>query len=165
MNIILYPDPILLQPTQPIPENGMIINISLLDIVNEMTTLLYKLKGRGLAAPQVGLSYRLFICILGRDNLTVFINPEIIGKSEKKIKSLEGCLSIPNITANLNCRYEEIRIRAEDINREPFELLLSSYDSVVVQHEQDHLFQTVLFNRMGSAQRTLKKNVYRKKQR
>jgi len=175
MDLIYYPNPILRQSTSSVPirnEEGIVETFDksdrsdtlfLKDIVDEMFTLLYKYRGRGLAAPQVNIPYSFFVCILGKDSPTAFVNPRIVGKSKEKIKTSEGCLSIPNITANLNCRYKQVKIEAETVDNRPVEMLLDSYDSVVFQHEFDHLNGITLFQRMGSAQRQLKLNVYKKK--
>ena len=132
-------------------------------ILEDMKTILYKNNGRGLSAPQVGHSLRMFIATLGKDSLQVFINPEIYERSIEKIPTKEGCLSLPKIDMNLTCRYKEIRIRALNETGNEFDFLLDGINAVVVQHEYDHLYGITLFQRVGSAQRQLKKAQYKKK--
>lgn len=158
--LILYPDSMLHKKCRDInPEEIK----DFASVIDKMKSIMFAFKGRGLAGPQVGLPLNIFIATLGADNVQVFINPEIIEKSNNVIPSREGCLSIPGVNFNLKSRYEQIRIKALDENGEEFSLLLNGPNSVIVQHEYDHLFGTLLFDRVGSAQRGLRKSQYTKR--
>lgn len=169
MNLIYYPDPILKIPAERIPERkegkALISEGVTLDIENiskEMIKIMYREDGRGLAGPQVGLPFQIITCIIGKDEPKILINPEIIAKDPNQVNSIEGCLSIPGIKANLNCRYQQIKVKAETINNKSFEIILDLYDAITVQHEIDHLYGITVFERMGSAQRLMRKKKYKK---
>ena len=101
--IYLYGQPVLRKATEEVAEG----ELDLKQLIADMWETLAAAEGCGLAAPQVGLSKRLFIvdgnelaedypeC---KDFKKVFINPEIIEESEETISFAEGCLSLPGIT-------------------------------------------------------------------
>ena len=159
MEIIRYPAPILREPCQLVEE----FTPEIAELAGQMILTMYKNEARGLSAPQIGRPINLFVCVMGQDRPMIFINPEIVEKSEKTVKSLEGCLSIPGVVANLTCRYEEVRIKAFSTIGDEFSLLFSSYDAITFQHEYDHLFGTILFDRMKSSQRIIKHARYMKR--
>lgn len=159
VKLLYYPNKTLLKPCEPVKVEDL---DKLRPILKEMESILFKEKGRGLAACQVGIPLNMFICLLGADTPQVFINPEISEKSKEQIPSIEGCLSIPDIDVRLNCRYKQVRVKALDEDGQEFSLLLENYNSVILQHEFDHCHGITLFQRMKSAQRELKRNQYRK---
>jgi peptide deformylase len=99
--------------------------------------------GVGLAAPQVGIPKRFFVM---RNNIVMF-NPEIIAL-EGKIKSYdEGCLSCRNYTVTIK-RAKKIIVQAYDINGDIFIFKTKTkLDSIILQHEVDHLNGITLFDR------------------
>jgi len=113
----------------------------------------------GLAAPQIGLSKRMF-CVLAEDfdsdlHKIAFINPKIISKSKEMtyLPFGEGCLSVPRETEGLVPRHMEIKIRGlvYDFEKEKLikkTLKLSGIISIIVQHEYDHLDGILYTDRM-----------------
>ncbi len=128
--------------------------------------------GVGLAAPQVGISKRIFLSKPAEDGPTqIFINPEILSESEgseipvipnsekieimknkslkkpkkSKGKLLEGCLSIPNIWGNVS-RKKEIKVAWQDETGEKHEEVFKGFPAIIIQHELDHL-NGVLFTK------------------
>lgn len=101
----------------------------------------------GLAAPQLDKSLRMFGIVIpayeeGADDfIKLFINPKIISHSEKMIylSSGEGCLSVAEEVMGFVPRYKKVSIEAYDIDGNKFTLRLKDYESVVFQHEYDHL--------------------------
>jgi peptide deformylase len=71
------------------------------EIAQEMFDVLKKEKGVGLAGPQIGLMYRIFVAVIEGDVPRVFINPSIIETSQETAKYEEGCLSIPRVWADV----------------------------------------------------------------
>jgi len=108
------------------------------EILENMRETMKAANGVGLAAPQVGINKRFFVCMIGENNILKIINPVITPLSEEKIVFEEGCLSIPGIYKNVN-RYQKIKINYLDENGNPKEMELEDYPAVVVQHETDHL--------------------------
>ncbi len=107
--------------------------------------------GVGLAAPQIGVSKRIF-CMLTFDEKNknfykyAFINPLIVANSIEKtyLPGGEGCLSVEESKNNTVLRYSKIKIKAMSYNFktkivEPVSLTLTGYPSIVFQHEYDHL--------------------------
>lgn len=139
LKIIEYGNPFLRQETKEVTK----VSKKIKNLISDMLETMYKANGVGLAAPQVGESYRIFVTDVsdpkGPIDPMVFINPKIIKKSGA-ISSYEGCLSFPKAYTTVR-RYKNILVKALDINGRPFikeakdgELLARA-----VQHEFDHL--------------------------
>ncbi len=95
-------------------------------------------RGVGLAAVQVGVLKRIFICDVGDGTgLHTFINPEILEK-KGTVLSEEGCLSVPGKSGMVE-RPEFVRIRALDRHGDPFEMKAEGYLAICICHEYDHL--------------------------
>lgn len=110
-------------------------------------------KGVGLAAPQVGLSLRIFLMRPEEeDPIRVFINPEFTAKSKTLVKGipgsdkrLEGCLSIPKVWGMVT-RHKWVKLKFMDEKGEFHEEKFEGFLSTIVQHEMDHL-DGILFAR------------------
>lgn len=134
-----YGDPVLREIAQRV-EN---IDSEILEILDNMVETMYETKGVGLAAPQVGISKRMFVCDQGDGVVRKIINPTITPLTEKLIDCEEGCLSVPGIYKKVQ-RPEKIKIeytneKGENVVEEAEGLL-----SIIMQHEYDHL-EAVLF--------------------
>lgn len=118
------------------------------DLVKDMLDTLYSQNGVGLAAPQIGENYRIFVIDVSSGdeplNPIIFINPKIIKKSGAFVSS-EGCLSFPDVYTDVR-RYENVMVKALDENGRPF--VLEAKDGTLlakaIQHEYDHL-EGILF--------------------
>lgn len=118
------------------------IDPTLRKTIDTMFELMYEAKGIGLAANQVGLPFRFFIVNLAarpdeKDEEHVFINP-VIRKRKGTEQGEEGCLSLPNLFADVK-RSEEVIIEAFDLKGQGFAMELDDLAARVVQHELDHL--------------------------
>ena len=93
MELRLLPDPVLRETCAPVT----VFDAALEDIAAEMLAVMYAAPGRGLAAPQVGLTQRIFVMDTtwktGDPTPMVFINPEIVSTSDETAVNDEGCLS------------------------------------------------------------------------
>lgn len=113
------------------------------DLIKDLLDTLYSNNGVGLAAPQIGENYRVFVIDTSSGdeplNPIVFINPKIIKKSGAFL-SQEGCLSFPELYTNVR-RYKNVMVKAMDENGRPF--VLEAKDATLmakaIQHEFDHL--------------------------
>jgi len=159
--IIAYGNPVLKKKYQEIPKDYKRLN----ELISNMWETMYASSGVGLAAPQIGLSIRIFIVdtspfsddtklgINERNKLSdfkkVFINPELIAVSNEFNTFNEGCLSIPDVREDV-VRENEIFIKYYDENFIKNELKLDGLRARVVQHEFDHI-QGVLFTDKLSA--------------
>lgn len=150
--IIAYGDPVLRKKAVEIEADYPDLNLLLEDMFETM----YNSQGVGLAAPQIGLSIRLFIIdaepfvdedeedVEGlRDFKRVIINPIIIEETGTEWKFEEGCLSIPGIREDVS-RKPDIIVEYYNENFELIEEKLSGLAARVVQHEYDHI-EGILF--------------------
>lgn len=160
MKILVYGHPILREKSQPV-EN---INGELKKIIEQMAELMYKVKGLGLAANQVGIPKRFFILDVaqkeGNPELMVFINPEIL-EAQGKVTYEEGCLSIPGYYAKIE-RFSHLWIRAHNLDGNPFEKELSGLSAIVFQHEYDHIEGVLFIDRLSLIKQNLFKRWWKK---
>ncbi|MDP4276655.1 MAG: peptide deformylase [Bacteroidota bacterium] len=136
------------------------------ELIANMFETLDKADGVGLAAPQVGLSIRLFIvdltALANDDDKYVnykkaFVNPQILDYSEETCSMEEGCLSVPDIHENV-VRSCKVRIRYQDEEFRMHEETFSDYEARVIQHEYDHLEAKIFTDRISPIRRQLIKS-------
>jgi peptide deformylase len=132
LDIRVLGDPILRQATTPV--TGM--TDELRRLVADMFDTMHHARGIGLAAPQVGRTERLAIVEVD-DERFVLINPEIVER-DGRAKGEEGCLSIPDIYADVE-RPETITVRALDESFAPYQIEAGGLLARCIQHEVDHL--------------------------
>ena len=120
-------------------------------LVAKVTDIMIENKGMGLAAPQAGLSLRLFIVSLTgtRDKVRAYVNPTVTLHGDLE-EMEEGCLSVPGIHAKIR-RYKKATVTATDMAGQPFTEEADGLYARCLQHEYDHLEGTVIVNRMGQA--------------
>lgn len=152
--ILHYPDKRLRNPGRPVTEFGP----ELEQLVEDMAETMYAAPGVGLAATQIGEPLRLFIIDIatGDDqpsDLRVFINPEILDRNGDQVWE-EGCLSFPGVHEEVE-RAERVRVRAQDVKGEAFELEADGLLAVAIQHENDHLDGKLLIDHLGLIRRRL----------
>lgn len=107
------------------------------ELLQQMQQTMLLNNGVGLAAPQVGLSTRLFV-MGDTDNLVACFNPQVIEFSGEKIKSIEGCLSFPGLFLPV-ARSERVAVTYWDANGKQNEKWFDGLWSRCFQHETDHL--------------------------
>jgi len=107
------------------------------ELVKAMAKLMVLHNGIGLAAPQCGISKRIFV--MGNpDHLVACINPEIISGTER-VRDQEGCLSFPDLWMYVE-RYKDISVKYYNVAGEKVEQELTGLMARVFQHESDHLW-------------------------
>ncbi|MCH8567072.1 MAG: peptide deformylase [Balneolales bacterium] len=158
--IVTYNDPVLREKSSPVKENTAEIQ----KLIDDMFETMYNGQGVGLAAPQIGVSLRLFVTdsdpfISDEDQETdfgpmVFVNPEIISKGQETSSFDEGCLSIPGLREPVT-RPETIKIRFQDRNFEHQEMEISGWLSRIFQHEYDHIEGVLFIDYLGSFRKRL----------
>jgi peptide deformylase len=136
--IITLPDPILRKEAEPVER----IDDAVRRLAEDMLATMYDAPGIGLAAPQVGVLRRLIVMDPAKDDApktpVVMINPKILERSDEMRLHEEGCLSIPEFTAEVE-RPAKTRIAYLDPEGKPHETELEGIWSTLVQHEIDHL--------------------------
>jgi methionyl-tRNA formyltransferase len=106
-------------------------------LVADMWATMYGANGVGLAAPQVGVSQRILVADAG-DRFCALLNPEIVAASGRQLEPLESCLSIPELSGEVE-RAERVRVRGLDPNGREVWVEAEGFFARVLQHEIDHL--------------------------
>lgn len=161
--ILTYGNPCLREKSKEVHK----VSKKIKDLVKDLLDTLYSQNGVGLAAPQLGENYRVFVIDTSSGdeplNPIVFINPRIIKKSGAFISN-EGCLSFPEVYTDVR-RYLNVMVKAQDSNGRSFiiEAKDGSLLAKAIQHEFDHL-EGILFidharNRFEIEQELAKKNL------
>jgi peptide deformylase len=161
--IVKYPEPVLERPSEPVTE----FDNELQKLVDDMFESMYAAKGIGLAAPQIGVSKRLTVIDLtfkeDPQDKIVLINPEITFREGKQYGE-EGCLSLPEIREKVS-RAARVRVRAQNVKGEWFEMEGEELLARAFQHEIDHLDGILFFRRVSALKRDLIMRQIRKLQR
>ena len=136
LTVLCYPDQRLHKVAKPVAQ----VDARIQKIVADMAETMYDAPGVGLAATQVDIHERIVVIDVSDDQneLTVFINPEIVWSSPEKKSWREGCLSVPDFYDEVE-RPAEIRVRALNLDGEEFEIEADGLLAVCLQHELDHL--------------------------
>jgi peptide deformylase len=152
--ILQYPDKRLRNPGEPVS----VFDEELGRLVEDMAETMYAAPGVGLAAPQIGVSKRLFIVDVATEedepsDLRVFINPEILERQGEVVFE-EGCLSFPSVREEIR-RAERVKVRAVDAQGESFELEADGLLAVAIQHEKDHLDGRLMIDHLSVLRRRM----------
>jgi peptide deformylase len=146
LRIVHYPAPVLKKVSAPVEEFGPEIKA----LADRMLEIMHQGEGVGLAAPQVGVSLRMFVCNhtgeAGDDR--VFLNPhftELTGAEEKE----EGCLSFPGVTITKR-RATRVKMDAVDTAGSPIHMVGEDLIARIWQHETDHLDGTLIVDNMSA---------------
>ena len=158
--IVLYGDPILKKRGDDVTPGSTDVK----QLSEDMFETMYQANGIGLAAPQIGLSLRMFVVDSspideeeGREGFKrVFINPEVIESSGDVWNFEEGCLSIPGIRADVQ-RPPTVMIRYQDENWQEHTETLDGMAARIVLHEYDHVEGVLFTDRINGLKRRLLK--------
>ena len=138
LEVRLYGDPMLRRKAEHVRE----VTPDLRRVIADMVETMYHQAGIGLAAPQVGVPFRLLVMDDGKGGARALINPVITSRSGSVVNE-EGCLSLPGIFADIE-RSKSVTVQATDEEGRPFDLEAVGMQARVIQHEMDHL-EGVLF--------------------
>lgn len=149
LRIVHYPDPRLRETCTPVET----VDDSVRALIDRMFELMFEFGGVGLAAPQVGVSVRLFVASpnFDEEDRQVYINPRIIDAQGAQDGD-EGCLSFPGISCKIK-RRKIVTVGALDRRGRKFEKTGEDLTARILQHEIDHLDGRLLVDRMGSVAR------------
>jgi peptide deformylase len=140
-----YPDPSLRMTAAPVET----FDDELRRLAERMLHLMEEANGIGLAATQVGVVRRLFVCRLGEEDeeqLRAFVNPVIVSAGDERESADEGCLSLQGVLVPVE-RAAKLTLEAQELSGEPVRLQLEGLDARVVQHETDHLDGVLILDR------------------
>jgi len=151
--ILRYGVDVLHAPAEPVGE----ITADIRQLIDDMIQTMYAAPGIGLAAPQVGVGLRIFVCDVssGRNpsDLLTFINPEFVERDGMQLEE-EGCLSVPGFNATV-ARPSRAVVTGLDRNGEPQTVEGSELLARCFQHEIDHLDGTLFVDRLRGLQKDL----------
>jgi len=162
--ILAYGDPILKKMGQPITKDYP----DLKEIIENMFETMHEANGLGLAAPQIGLSIRLFI-VDGiplykdgkaeelKDFRKVFINAKMLNQVGEEWSYNEGCLSIPTIREDIY-RQPSITLNYLDENFNEFTEEFKGLQARIIQHEYDHIDGMLFTDRISFIRKRMLKN-------
>jgi peptide deformylase len=162
LSIVSYPDPVLLRKAAPVRE----ITPEVRQVAARMIELMKQADGVGLAAPQVGLSWRLFVAhVPANDQRSptadpptatavpqVYVNPVLSSPTGPPEPYVEGCLSLPDIAGEV-LRPPIITISATDLEGRTFSQRAGGLLARCWQHEVDHLDGVLIIHRMTQMDR------------
>ena len=137
IELVEYPDVFLRSVSNPVP---FPLDDKTSRLIRFMTKAMYQNHGIGLAAIQVGYQLRMFVmdCSRGGDNSKVFINPEIVEKSDETLRDTEGCLSAPGKQGDVR-RHLRIILKYQDQYGKEEKKTFYNLEARCIQHEMDHL--------------------------
>ncbi len=162
LQIITYPEKILSQPTKPVQN----ITEETQKLIGQMAATMYAAPGVGLAAIQVGVDQSILVYdVAPKDqerDLHVLINPRIIHTEGETLSENEGCLSVPDLRADVK-RAAAVIVEGFDQDGKPVRLERDDFLAIVLQHEIDHLNGILFLDRISSLKRELYKRRIRKK--
>ena len=138
LQLRLVPDPVLRAVCAPVT----VFDAELAALAKDMLDVMYAASGRGLAAPQVGITQRMFVMDAtwkeGVPDPQVFVNPELADCSDEVAVLAEGCLSIPDRTSRV-ARPAQGTLRWHDLGGALQTGTFTGFAAACVQHERDHL--------------------------
>ena len=155
LKIVSYPAGVLARAGGPVEK----FDDSLAQLANDMFETMYAARGVGLAAPQVGLSLRLFVMDCEGSRI-VAANPVIVSVDGEQ-EGEEACLSLARIGAPLR-RPDHVVLRAQDLKGETFETEGRGLTARCLQHETDHCDGLLFIDRLSSLRRDILKRKFRK---
>ena len=151
--ILRLGDSILREPARPVAA----ITPEIETLIDDMIETMYAAPGIGLAAPQVGVSLRIFVVDLsvGCDpaGLSVMINPEFVEREGMQLEE-EGCLSVPGFTATV-ARPQRVVVKGWDRHGDEHQLEGTGLLARALQHEMDHLQSCLFLDRLRGISREL----------
>jgi len=176
LQIVKYPAPVLRAKAGPTPP----LSDEVRRVAMRMVELMHEADGVGLAAPQVGLSWRLFVAhvpasddpeddgwrsltgdpVSATVEPTVYINPVLSAPSRDLEPYEEGCLSLPQINGEVR-RPSQITITATGLDGKPFTQRAGGLLARCWQHEMDHLDGVLIIDRMTPLSRLKNRNAVR----
>ena len=136
MKLVYYPDEFLTKKVADVNIDFPAFEPT--ELKKEMVEFMLSNNGIGLSANQVGLDAQLFVMGDSEENSSMLINPTVLQHTEEIVIDLEGCLSFPNVFAQVK-RPKEILVEYYDENLEKKRTHLTDYSVKVFLHEWDHL--------------------------
>lgn len=156
--VLLYPDPRLKIPCAAVETVGDPVRTLAQDLLDTMDA--GPPRTVGIAAPQIGAMERVVVVDISRNpkhvgghGLLILVNPVIVAHEGDQFFR-EGCLSLPDYTANIR-RHQQITVQAFDIDGSSVQIDAEGFESVVLQHEIDHIDGILFLDRVANVKTDL----------
>jgi peptide deformylase len=154
LDIIIAPDPRLKLKCKPVAK----VDAKVARLMDDMLGTMYAAPGIGLAAPQVGVTQRIIVLDVAREDEKPapikMANPELVWVSDEDVTYNEGCLSLPEHYADVT-RPRAIRVRYLDHQNEIRELEAEGLLATCIQHEMDHLDGVLFVDHITALKRNI----------
>ena len=137
-----YGDPILRLLAAPVAA----VTPEIKTLIADMAETMWHQVGIGLAAPQIGVSLRIFVMDDGKRGARAIVNP-VVTERGGVVKEEEGCLSLPGIFAEVE-RSKSLRIEGLDAEGQPISFEAQGLQAKIIQHELDHLDGVLFIDRL-----------------
>lgn len=164
--IVLFPERVLRHRAAPVTN----FDHELERLVDRLDTVMRAQKhGIGIAAPQIGVSLQVALvdvsARLPEAERIVLVNPRLVSHSNEKVASREGCMSLPEYTADLH-RWKWVDVAWQDVSGRRHERRLEGIEGICAQHEIDHLHGKLFLDRVACLKtdmiaRHLRKNPFK----
>jgi peptide deformylase len=164
-SVLTLGHPILRLRSQPV---HCVRNPQLQQLIDHMLTLTRSANGVGIAAPQLGYSYRVIV-VASRPNLrypnaplmdpVVLVNPRIVAHSDERVKGWEGCLSVPGVRGYVP-RYRQVDVEYIDRHGQEKRCVWEDFVARILQHEHDHLEGKVFLDSVEHPEDMLSEEAY-----
>lgn len=154
-DILQLGNPLIREVSVPV---GHVLSSEMQDLFSQMLKTVIEQQGMGLAAPQIGVSKRVFVMASHPNKRypyapemapTIIVNPQIIATSTAKEKGWEGCLTVPSLRGFVP-RHTHIDVRYQNMEGEWLEQRFEDFLARIFQHEYDHLDGKVFIDRVDS---------------
>jgi peptide deformylase len=160
--VVKYPDAVLSTPAAAVTA----FDAKLGKLVDDMFFSMYAAQGIGLAAPQINISQRITVIDVSfkerAEDKLALINPEIVAKEGRQVEE-EGCLSLPDIREKVT-RAAWVKVRAQNVKGEWFEVEGTELLARALQHEIDHLNGILFIDHLSRLKRDFVQRRIRKLQ-
>ena len=153
LEVLLYGHPTLREKSVPVES----FDDALRELAARMQRSMIMERGVGLAAPQVGRRIRMLLAEddrSGRTQTLTLVNPEIVHPSREQDTYNEGCLSLPELFADIR-RPVEVTVRYQDLDGGEHELTDDGFLARIIQHEYDHLEGVLFVDHLSALKRKL----------
>ena len=141
------------------------IDETLVTLADDMIETMYAASGLGLAANQVGVTSDLFVIDVGiekeKRDPVIIINP-IITASEEEVIAEEGCLSIPEVFAQVK-RSQHVEVKGYDLKGNELRYEAEGFLARAFQHEMDHLNGVLFWDNLSKVKRDILQRKFKKK--
>ncbi|WP_288425662.1 peptide deformylase [uncultured Agrobacterium sp.] len=146
--IVAYPDAALATVCEPVTE----FDTGLAALRQDLLDTMRAAPGVGITAAHIGVFQRIFVLELSPGNILTYINPEILTTSTETMRHVEGSVSMPGFTEELE-RPRKVTLRFQDVNGEWREETAEGFHAICIQHEVDQLDGIFWIKRLSKLKR------------